>query len=121
MKDVQLPFDPVPLIEAITEDIYAAYPQLLTRYGEAGKDKCREDNMHHLRHLQTAFELENDQFFIDYAVWLNGILTSRGMLPALLIDNLERVDRAVRGHLSEELETAYRRMLASAVKRLSEE
>ena len=79
------------IIEAVTDDIYQAYPDLIERYGEYGRRKTLEDNEHHLKHLETSVSLGNPQFFIDYAQWLDGILTARGMTTALLIDNFERL------------------------------
>ncbi|WP_257535612.1 hypothetical protein [Mesobacillus foraminis] len=82
------------IIEHVTEGIYRDYPALLKRFGERGREKCREDNEHHIRHLQTSLKLGDHQFFIDYAHWLNGILTSRGMETSHLIDNFERLQEA---------------------------
>ncbi|SFB21873.1 MULTISPECIES: hypothetical protein [unclassified Bacillus (in: firmicutes)] len=75
------------IVDKVTEMIYEREPSLLERYGERGKEKCREDNHHHMKHLQTAFELDNQTFFTDYAIWLDGILTKHGMTSKLLIDN----------------------------------
>lgn len=82
------------IIDQVTEGIYRDYPVLLEKYGEQGRKKCREDNEHHIKHLQTAVSLGDKQFFIDYAHWLNGILTSRGMKTDHLVDNFERLHSA---------------------------
>ena len=76
-----------PLIEQVTERIYALDPSLQERYGEKGKEKCRADNKHHLEHLQTAYELNNTKVFTDYTLWLNGILQKFGMKTQTLLDN----------------------------------
>ncbi|MGN1402163.1 MAG: hypothetical protein ACI4XL_11755 [Bacillus sp. (in: firmicutes)] len=75
------------LVEAVTEKMYQDDPSLMERYGERGKDKCREDNHHHLNHLQTAYELQDIKIFTDYAIWLDGILQKFGMDTYLLIGN----------------------------------
>ncbi|MBM7649896.1 hypothetical protein JOC78_002880 [Bacillus ectoiniformans] len=77
------------LAEKATEQIYKREPQLLERFGEQGKNKCKEDNEHHLKQLKTAFELDNHQFFVEYAIWLNGILTKHGMGTKHLVDNFQ--------------------------------
>lgn len=82
------------VIEHVTEGIYQDYPSLLEKFGERGRQKCREDNEHHIKHLQTALTLGDPQFFIDYAHWLNGILTARGMGTQHLIDNFVRLQEA---------------------------
>ena len=76
-----------PFIEQVTERIYALDPSLQDRYGEKGKEKCRQDNQHHLDHLQTAYELNNPKVFTDYTLWLNGILQKFGMKTQTLLDN----------------------------------
>ena len=83
------------LIEQVTEWIYEADPGLLERYGEQGKDKCRQDNRHHLDHLRTAYDLRDERIFADYAVWLDGILRSHGMTTQLLIDNFKLLQKAI--------------------------
>ncbi|PLT29669.1 hypothetical protein CUU66_11870 [Peribacillus deserti] len=75
------------IINSVTELIYQNEPALFDRYGEKGKAKCKEDNHHHFKHLHTAYELADSQFFIDYAIWLNGILTKHGMETRHLTDN----------------------------------
>ena len=82
------------VVEQVTEWMYEADPSLLDRYGEQGKEKCRQDNRHHLDHLQTAYELQDGRVFADYAVWLDGILRSHGMTTQLLIDNFTLLQQA---------------------------
>lgn len=85
------------LIEQVTELIYEADPSLLEKYGERGKEKCRQDNRHHLDHLRTAYALRDERVFADYAVWLDGILRSHGMTTQLLIDNFILLQQALSG------------------------
>ncbi|MCW1927526.1 globin family protein [Bhargavaea beijingensis] len=75
------------IVDQVTEEIYRLEPALLERFGEQGKAKCREDNHHHMRHLRTAYELDETKVFSDYAVWLDGILTRHGMKTEHLVDN----------------------------------
>lgn len=82
------------IIDEVTEGIYRDYPSLLEKFGQQGRQKCREDNEHHIKHLKTASDMGDHKFFIDYAHWLNGILTSRGMKTDHLIDNFERLHKA---------------------------
>jgi hypothetical protein len=75
------------MVERVTEKIYENDPTLMERYGDKGKTKCIEDNHHHFKHLETAFELDNAEFFADYALWLNGILQKFGISTEHLMDN----------------------------------
>ncbi|RZT14502.1 hypothetical protein [Fictibacillus sp. BK138] len=75
------------MVERVTEKIYENDPSLMDRYGEKGRGKCIEDNHHHFKHLETAYELDNEEFFTDYALWLDGILQKFGMTTELLMDN----------------------------------
>jgi hypothetical protein len=75
------------MVERVTEKIYENDPTLMERYGDKGKTKCIEDNHHHFKHLETAFELDNAEFFTDYALWLDGILQKFGISTEHLMDN----------------------------------
>jgi len=77
------------MVEKVTEKIYQKDPSLVERYGDKGRVKCIEDNHHHFKHLETAYELDNSTFFIDYAIWLDGILQKFGMSTQLLMDNFD--------------------------------
>ncbi|MGK7376211.1 hypothetical protein ACSFXN_00120 [Planococcus sp. 1R117A] len=73
------------------KSIYKAYPNLWDRFGERGFQHTEQDNHHHLDHLETAFELEDKQVFLDYSRWLETVLNSRNVETALIIDNFERL------------------------------
>lgn len=79
------------MVERVTEKIYENDPSLMDRYGEKGRTKCIEDNHHHFKHLETAYELDNEEFFTDYALWLDGILQKIGMSTELLMDNFSLI------------------------------
>lgn len=73
------------------KSIYEAYPNLWERFGERGFQHTEKDNHHHLDHLETAYELEDKQVFLDYSRWLETVLNSRNVETALIIDNFERL------------------------------
>lgn len=79
------------MVERVTEKIYENDPSLMDRYGDKGRGKCIEDNHHHFKHLETAYDLDNDEFFTDYALWLDGILQKFGMSTELLMDNFSLI------------------------------
>ncbi|MCM3784974.1 hypothetical protein M3231_18550 [Neobacillus mesonae] len=108
------------LIEEVTARIYYNAPELIDRYGEVGRQKCREDNLHHMKHLHTAYMLKNPKVFVDYAVWLNGILLTHGMDTRHLIENFRYISESL--HLLEEQEEnvldIYRHCLRTAIDQL---
>jgi hypothetical protein len=89
------------MVERVTEKIYENDPTLIDRYGDKGRAKCIEDNHHHFKHLETAYELDNSTFFTDYAVWLDGILQKFGMSTELLKQNFSYIIEVL-----EELQTS---------------
>lgn len=107
------------IIEEVTDGIYKDYPILLEKYGERGRHKCREDNEHHIKYLQTAASMDEEKYFIDYAHWLNEILTSRGMKTEHLIDNFKRLISAFEGLNDDNFTIVYTNILESAIDSLS--
>lgn len=105
------------IIEEVTEGIYNDFPFLLEKYGERGRQKCREDNGHHIKYLQTAADMNEKKYFIDYAHWLNGILTSRGMKTEHLVDNFMRLKTAFE-KTNEKHKGVYIHLLESAINSL---
>ena len=109
------------IIEEVTDGIYRDYPILLEKYGERGRQKCKEDNEHHIKYLQTAASMDEEKYFVDYAHWLNGILTSRGMKTEHLIDNFQRLIGALEKSDDDKLSRTFINMLESAINSLSED
>lgn len=108
------------IVNQVTDRIYELEPALLERFGEQGKAKCREDNHHHMKHLQTAYELNETKVFTDYAVWLNGILTRHGMNAQHLIDNFDII-RSLLAEDQSEQAASYRQALSKAIETLKED
>ncbi|WP_079509253.1 hypothetical protein [Mesobacillus jeotgali] len=109
------------VIEDVTEGIYKDYPDLLEKYGERGRQKCREDNEHHIKYLQAAAEMDEEKYFVDYAHWLDGILTSRGMKTEHLVDNFARLKTAFQKMNEDEHSVIYVKMLETAINSLKSE
>lgn len=107
------------IIEEVTDGIYRDYPILLEKYGERGRQKCKEDNEHHIKYLQTAAAMDEEKYFVDYAHWLNGILTSRGMKTEHLIDNFQRLKNAFENSMDDEPLKVFINMLETAMDSLS--
>ena len=108
------------MIKKIVEGIFKDYPEVLERYGETGKKRTWEDNEHHFKHLETALYMNDQKFFVDYALWLNNILTKRGMKTSLLIDNFERIERAIKEEENIPKKNDYLQLLEKAIHSLQE-
>ncbi|WP_273124023.1 hypothetical protein ACNRWW_17075 [Metabacillus sp. HB246100] len=107
-------------IEEVVKGIYESYPILLEKYGELGRKKCREDNYHHFKHLDTAYTLKEEKIFIDYTLWLNNILTSRGMKEDHIIDNFERISHALEPFTDHDEAVYYKKLLSLAIMKLED-
>ncbi|WP_349409222.1 hypothetical protein [Pseudalkalibacillus sp. SCS-8] len=103
------------MIDEVVHKIYEKYPQLKEQFGEKGLRKCREDNVHHFRHLDTAFELTDVQFFVDYAHWLNGILQKHGMTVDHLCVNFEIIQQVVDNWIDADRKVFYDKAIDQAV------
>ena len=102
------------VIDEVVVGIYEAYPEILERFGEAGKMRCLEDNHHHFDHLETAAKLDDPQVFTNYAVWLTNLLTQRGMSKHHVIDNFQRI-HDVLGKTATPDSEAYRKLLQAGI------
>jgi phycobilisome protein len=69
------------IARALTDALYRERPEMLERWGEAGRAKCLQDMRYNLEHLAPAVALDAPDMFAGYARWLLGLLTSRG-IPA---------------------------------------
>ncbi|KIL53158.1 hypothetical protein KR50_04870 [Jeotgalibacillus campisalis] len=101
--------------------IFEREPSLMDQFGEQGKTKCYEENVHHLKQLHSAYELKQTSFFIDYALWLNGILAKHGMNDQQLIDHFEVIKEVltVSSQVEEEALPFYRAYLDQAILELA--
>ncbi|MCA0989498.1 hypothetical protein [Guptibacillus algicola] len=108
------------IVARVVEGIYQDMPELLEKFGERGRTKCREDNYHHIKHLDSACKLESDEFFIDYALWLNNLLTTRGMQTKHVVDNFERLEKEIQQTNEFEYKEDYLRILSKGKEELEE-
>ncbi|MBT2571187.1 hypothetical protein [Planococcus sp. ISL-110] len=97
------------------KSIYAAHQTLWERFGERGFQHTEKDNHHHLDHLETAYSLDDAKVFVDYAIWLETVLTSRNVETALIIDNFERLQKILPGNTGKDEEAFMLRCLTSAI------
>lgn len=89
------------------QEIYEAFPWLDEKFGENGRIRTKEDNIHHLNYLETAYILKDEMYFTDYALWLENVLNSRNVSTNIIIDNFERLQRLISKHSFGEEKTYY--------------
>jgi len=77
------------LAEAVTARHYERNPDLVTRWGEAGREKCVQDAAYHLSYLSEALAAGSPALFVDYVAWAKVVLSGRGIPEADLAANLE--------------------------------
>lgn len=67
------------LAREVTDALYAESPDLLARYGEAGREKCLQDMRYNIEHLTPAVELGDEAMFAGYVQWLDSLLRARNV------------------------------------------
>jgi hypothetical protein len=65
------------------------------RFGERGTRRIKEDAHHHISHLKTALQFDDPSVLAKYAVWLQQVLTHRGMCSRHLAEHFDALARAI--------------------------
>lgn len=86
-------------VAAVTRQIYARHPELLQRFGEQGRNACRDDLQRHLEYLLAALNCASPAPFRDYARWLHAVLESRGVPGGHVAESLHLLQEFFRERL----------------------
>ena len=81
------------LAREVTEALYAESPDLLERYGEAGREKCLQDMRYNIEHLTPAVELGDEAMFAGYVQWVDSLLRARNVPTRDVVRALELLDQ----------------------------
>jgi methanogenic corrinoid protein MtbC1 len=108
------------LAEAITARHYELQPELASRYGPAGREKCLEDARYHLSYLAEALSASSSALFADYVNWAKVMLSSRGIPATDLAKNLECMREVLERDLPRETSAPVRQFIDAGLKRLPE-
>ena len=85
------------IADAMTDEFLDRHPDWTERYGELARTRGVEDARFHIEFLIGALLAGDPASFARYASWTTGVLGSRGIAPAFLIENLEQLgDHATR-------------------------
>lgn len=87
------------LAAAITNAHYAEQPDLMAKYGVAGRQRCLEDVRYTLDHLIPALDLGQPSMFADYVRWLDQLLRARRVDTSDLVRSLEVTEEVTRKHI----------------------
>lgn len=86
-------------VTAVTQQTYARHPELLQRFGEKGRNACREDLQRHLEYLLAALLAASAAPFVDYVQWLRAVLDSRGVPGGHVSESLQLLQQFFRDRL----------------------
>jgi hypothetical protein len=85
-----------------------ANPFWQERFGERGRLRAEEDGRYHLTYLAEALRAENPEILVNYARWLQTVLTTRGMCSRHLAENFTRLAAAIRDEAAPGVDEAAR-------------
>lgn len=108
------------LAEAITARQYELQPELASRYGEAGREKCRQDARYHLSYLAEALVASSPALFAAYVSWAKVMLATRGIAATDLARNLECMREVIERSLPHETGAPVRKFIDAGLNRLPE-
>ena len=91
------------LSEAITQRHYQQNPELESRYGRAGRLRCREDAALHLAFLSQSVAMGTPAIFVDYICWAKVMLAARGIPGSDLTNDLDSMQRILEEKLPEDV------------------
>lgn len=87
------------VVESIMSRQCELQPDLMSRFDEAGRQKCLEDINYHLDYLAASLQASSPALFAEYLAWAKVLLVSLGLPEECLIKNIE----CIRDILSEQL------------------
>ena len=109
------------LAESVTRALYDEMPELTTRYGPVGREKCLQDLRFTIEHLIPAVDLGQPEMFASYVQWLDELLRARNVSTHEVIRSLQLTDRIVRERFDAHEATAISRCIHAGLDRLPNE
>jgi methanogenic corrinoid protein MtbC1 len=107
--------------EAATDEFLERHPDWLERYGDAARIRGEEDAAYHVDFLAGALVADDPEAYATYARWTAGVLSSRGIAPVFLAENLDQVRRAAADRLDGEERALVDRFVEAGIAALEEE
>jgi methanogenic corrinoid protein MtbC1 len=107
-------------IDAVTQRFYAERGSIYERFGQAGRDACREDLAFHLEFLQPVLEFGVSGPMVDYLRWLASVLEARDIPAGHLGLSLDWLAEFFAAHMEAAAAQTVTRALRAAKARLLE-
>ena len=76
-------------ISSVTERFFLTHGAIYTRFGQRGRDACREDLTFHLEFLRPVLEFGITRPMVTYLRWLSMVLTARDVPVQHLAQSLD--------------------------------
>lgn len=99
---------------------YEQMPELESRYGPAGRQKCLEDGLYHIEHLAEAVDAADDYLFWDYVAWADILLTRRHIPTEHLASNLRNLQTVLSNTVDAETAGRANDIIGRSLKKLLE-
>lgn len=109
-----------PCATYVTREIYLKYGKVLARFGERGRQVCRQDILHHLGYLACALTQQTPAPFVQYVLWLKDVLDARGVPVAHLDYSLHLITAFLDDKMPAAALTPLRTTLQSALAALAD-
>jgi len=76
------------LVEKTASEFYRRHPELNTRYGAAGRQRCQEDIAYHFGTLAESLRANDPNILLKYVAWGKSLLANRKVKTDDLVDCL---------------------------------
>jgi hypothetical protein len=106
------------LAESVTRALYDEMPELTTRYGPAGREKCLQDLRFTIEHLIPAVDLGQPEMFASYVQWLDELLRARNVSTHEVVRSLELTGRIVSERFAADQAETISRCIRAGLERL---
>ena len=106
------------LAESVTRALYDEMPELTTRYGPVGREKCLQDLRFTIEHLIPAVDLGHPEMFATYVQWLDELLRARNVSTREVIRSLELLEGIVRERFAADQAESIARSIRAGLERL---
>ncbi|PYZ91596.1 hypothetical protein CR194_18345 [Salipaludibacillus keqinensis] len=102
------------IAERLTNRFYEEDDVILKKFGDRGRKHTKEDLLHHFNYLKSAYNLKNEQVFVDYALWLHQILVTREVPGEMLTRSFDWIYQELEGLEENEQARFYQQCLKLA-------
>ena len=84
----------------ITDLHFKNHPELDKKYGETGRERCREDAVYHLNYLIEALQINSQELFNHYLEWACHMLDARNIPVDDLVNNVHYMKEVISDEFS---------------------